>query len=157
MDNTKEVLLNFTTQEHKHYDRTVDFYWAIGLIGIALATTAFIFKDGLFGVLILIGFGLYGYVSWLKPKDIEVVITNKDITINQDIYQISKIDSYRILDIKGDKELILAIRRTYEPIVSVCIPNEYEQVIKNTLGEMVEYNDSIVPYIGRRFMARYKI
>ena len=156
-DNKNEILLSWVTPEHVHHNRTIDFYWALGLITLACAVLAFILRDGLFGALILICGGMYGYISWHKPKNINVSITNKEITVEDEIYLISKINAYRIMDIKGDKELILQIILPYQPMVSVCIPNEIAYQVKNVLSTMLTEDEKLIPHIGRRFMIRYKI
>ncbi len=157
MDNEKTLLVSFATEEHKHYNRSIDFYWTIGIIGVVVAVLAFIFKDALFGVLVLIGFGLYGYSSWKRPGIVNVFITNKDITIGDDNYPLSKITAFRVMDIKGDKELVLQINRSYQPIVSICVPDNLAYSVKDTLAAMLFEEETLVPHIGRRFMARYKI
>lgn len=157
MDSEKTVLLNYVTEEHAYYHRSVDFYWALGLIALAIAVLAFILKDGLFGILILIGAGLYGYSSWKKPQEVSVVITDKDISFGEDIYPMDKIAYFRVMDIKGEKELVLNIRRTYHPVVSISIPDGLDAPVREVLSPMVEENTSLVPHIGRRFMARFKV
>lgn len=159
MEEAKTTLITFSTLEHTHYERSVDFYWTVGLIAAAVAALAFIFKDILFGVLILIGGGLYGYASWKRPQEVSVVITDKDISIGDDWYPIEKIESFRVADIAGDtrKEMILVIRRAYHPIVSVSIPEGLDMQVKEVLSRMLPVNETVVPHIGRRFMARFKI
>ncbi len=157
MDPQKTTLLTFTSLEHKHYNRGVDFYWAVGLIAVAVAVVAFILKDGLYGLLVIIGAGLYGYSSWKKPQAITVTITDKDISIGEDLYPITTITAFRILDIKDEKELVLNIRRTYHPMVSVSIPDGLEMQLKEILSRMLNESQDLVPHIGRRFMARFKI
>jgi len=157
MDDQKVELISFDTKEHKHYERSVDFYWAVGLAAVSLCVLAFILRDGLFGVLIIIGASLYAYSSWKKPSVFRVVLTNKDILIGHDLYQISKIESFRIMDIKGDKELVLSIDRGYHPMISICVPSEMAEPLHQTLNTMVKEDQNIVPHIGRRFMARYDI
>lgn len=157
MDNQKTTLINFSTEEHTHYHRGNDFYWGLGFIAITAAVLAFIFKDGLFGVLILIGSAMYGYSSWKKPRSIDVVITDKDITIGDDLYLIKNIESFHVVDLKREKELVLCVRRNYEPIVSVCVPDEIAMSVRDVLNSMIVNDDKLMPHLGRRFMARYKI
>ncbi len=157
MDNQKTTLINFSTEEHTHYNRSNDFYWGLGIGTLVAVVLAFIFKDGLFGVLILIGSVMYGYSSWKKPAIINVSISDKDIIIGDDLYLISNIESFHVLDLKGEKELVLSIRRSYQPIVSVCVPEESAFTVKDVLSSMLIEDDKLMPHIGRRFMARYKI
>ncbi len=157
IDNEKQVLYSFTTKEHTYYERSIDFYWAVGIIGAVLATLAFIFKDALFGILIIIGFFLYGYSSYKRPKDVDVIVTNKDITIGDDVFNIAKISAYRILDIGNEKDVVFLIKRSYQPRVSVTLPEGIADSLKNALNQILEEDTTIVPHVGRRFMARFKI
>ena len=157
MENEKTVLISFSTEEHVHYDRTNDFYWGVGLATLVLVVLAFIFRDGLFGILLLIGVGMYFYISLKKPKSLDVVITNKDILIGDDLYKIENIESFNILDLKEGKELVLSTKRTYQPMVSVCIPYSVSQNTKEILDSMLFLDEKLMPHIGRRFMSKYKI
>jgi hypothetical protein len=153
----ENILISWTTPEHVHHDRSIDFYWIVGLITIVISILAFILKDGLFGVFVLIGGGLYAYVNYKKPNDVTVNITDKKITIGDDMYLISKIQAFRIIQIKDEYELVLLIQKSYEPAVSVCIPNDFVVPTRELLLTMIEESENAVPHIGRRFMARYKI
>lgn len=157
MDNEKQVLYSFTTKEHTYYERSIDFYWAVGIIGVVLSVLAFLLKDALFGVLIIIGFFLYGYSSYKKPVDVDVTITNKDITIGDDLFAISKVSAFRILDIGNEKDVVFLIKRSYQPRVSVTLPDGVADSLKNALNQILEEDTTIVPHVGRRFMARFKI
>ena len=156
-NNLNNILLSWNTPEHIHHNRSIDFYWIVGLIAVVVSVIAFILKDGLFGIFVLIGGGLYAYVNYKKPNNVTVNITDKQIIIGDDAYLISKIQAFRIVPIKDEYELVLAIRKSYEPVVSVCIPNDFVLQTKELLGSMIEESESLVPQIGRRFMARYKI
>lgn len=153
----QNILISWTTPEHVHHDRSIDFYWIVGLITIVVSVLAFIFKDALFGVFILIGGGLYAYVNHKKPNDVTVTINEKQIIIGDDIYLISKIQYFRIVQIKDEYELVLSIRQSYSPVVSVCIPGDIVNQTREILLTMIEESENSVPPIGRRFMARYKI
>lgn len=157
MDNQKTPLINFSTDEHTHYHRGNDFYWGLGIVTVVAVVLAFIFRDGLFGVLILIGAAMYGYSSWKKPRSIDVTITDKDITIGDDLYLMQNIESFHVVDLKGEKELVLCVRRNYQPIISVCVPDELAFPVKDILNSLLINDDKLMPHIGRRFMARYKI
>lgn len=157
MDDQKNVLLTWTAPEHIHRERSIDFYWALGLITLGAAVLAFILRDGLFGALLLIGGGLYGYISWKKPVDVTAVVSDKDITIGDDVYPIAKIKSFRVMDIKGEKELVLEITRTYQPIVSTCVPEDIAYPLRDLLRGMLFEDETLLPHVGRRFIARYKM
>jgi len=157
MDDSRIELFSFETEEHKHYIRSVDFYWTIGLIALVIVVLAFIFGNSLFGILIAIGVFMYGYVSSKTPNVVRVRITNKDILIGENLYPISKIESFRIMDLIGEKELVLSIRRNYQPIVPVCVPAEQYQSLRNVLNSIITEDTSLLPHIGRRMMAKYKI
>jgi hypothetical protein len=156
-NNPNNILLSWTTPEHVHHERSIDFYWIVGLISVVVSVLAFILKDGLFGFLALIGGGLYCYSNWKKPNNVDVIITDKEIAIGYDVFLISKIQYFRIIKIKDEYELVLNIRQTYQPVVSICVPNDMVDKTRELLGSMIEESETIVPHIGRRFMARYKI
>ncbi len=157
MDNEKKTLISFVTQDHIYHARSNDFYWTVGILAVVVAVLSFIFNNALFGVLVLIGAFMYGYVSSKKPNDLPVLITNMDITIGNDVYDVSKIKSFNVLEIGEEKDLVLSVDRAYQPMVSVCLPDEIAQDVKNSMLSLMKEDKALVPHIGRRFIAKYKL
>lgn len=157
MDEVKNILISWTAKEHIHHERNIDFYWLVGLLTLAFSVIAFIFKDALFGAFIIIAGFLYGYISSKKPQDVNVVISNKDIMFDDEIYVISKIKSFNIMKINNENELLILCDRTFNPVINVHVPDSSINQVKDILLKLLPQDETLVPHIGRRFMARYKI
>lgn len=154
----RNEIFSFETLDHKHYSRSVDFYWTIGIFGVIFSIFSFIFlKNVLFGILILFCVFLYGYVSSKVPRSIKVVFTNKDIMVDDKIIEYKKIKSFRILNVKHHNEIVLYLDRTYRPVVSFSLPQENNIEIKEFLKQHTEENNEILPDIGKRMMIRYDL
>ncbi|MBP7831690.1 MAG: hypothetical protein KA028_01585, partial [Candidatus Pacebacteria bacterium] len=55
-----------------HKERSVDWFWAIGIITLVGAGTAFFVNNALFGIFILLGGGLLFYTNLNKPNDTSI-------------------------------------------------------------------------------------
>ncbi len=157
MDNDVENLISFVAEDHVYHKRSNDYYWTVGLIAIVVAVLSFIFHNALFGILVLIGAFMYGYVSVKKPKDILVEINTKNIIIGEDFYDIEKIEAFNILEIGEETDLVLQIKRAYQPMVSVCLPTGIANELKPKILSILKEDKKLIPHIGRRFVAKYKL
>lgn len=161
MDNditTSTVLTAWNTPEHIHRERTIDWYWAVGLGAIAAAVLAFILKDTLFGIMILLASGLYAFASAKGPRDVSCSITEKDITIGTEVYEMEKIKAFNIVSMSEDeKDLVLSIMRFYNPVVSVHLAPNIENDVKRILNERLTYNEKMNAPVGNRVISRYKL
>lgn len=158
MDNTIEnVKISWSAKEHVHREKSIDFYWGFGLVGLVLVIVAFVLHNALLGIIILLGTGLFIYSSIKGPQEIYCAITDKAVIIGDDVYNFDKIIFFRVMDTLDSSELILNIRRNYSPFVSVHINKEDKQKIYNILIEIVEENDKILPSLGSSLISRLKL
>lgn len=75
----KQDPLHFQTYEYEYNERNPDWFWAVGIITIALSITAIILHNVLFAfVIVLSGFVLSLYAA-RPPKEIDVIIDEKGI------------------------------------------------------------------------------
>lgn len=88
--------LHWQTFEYEHRDRSPDWFWAVGIITIALSVTAIILHNVLFAfVIILSGFVLSLYAA-RPPKEIDVVIDDRGIRIEKIFYPFHSLESFWI-------------------------------------------------------------
>ncbi len=76
--------------EYEEKDRTIDWFWALGVIIIAGATTAIIYKSYFFAVLLILGGLMLGYFATKKPDMISYELNEKGLKINTEFYPYEK-------------------------------------------------------------------
>ncbi len=109
----------------EHKIRTTDWFWAIGLITLVGAGTAFFVGNSLFGIFILIAGSLLFYSNLQKPNDTTVHINEKEITVNGLSYISKKMRGFAIVKTHDDSELLIVrTDRFFMPTLLLKIPDE---------------------------------
>lgn len=119
-----------------HTNRSIDWFWAIGIITLIGAVTAFIVGNSLFGVFILLGGSLLFYTNLHHGDSSTVHINEKEITWNGLSYKSKKMKGFAI--VKNSKEEDILIVRTDRFFMPMLILHIAESVPRTELSDMLE-------------------
>jgi len=112
--------IEWTTVEHEHRERSVDWHWTVGVISGAAAIASFVLNNFLFGVFwIIAGFTIMMLGS-KHPSQVHCLLDERGIHINGQFISYGKIKSFWIHKNFLPQRLVLDIRR---PLVSDIIIN----------------------------------
>lgn len=120
--NAESLQIEWQAPEYEFRKKTADWFWATGIIAIALIFSAIVLKNILFAVLILIGgFSLMLYAA-RKPKIISFSIGPKGVQIAERIYYYDDLKSFWVnYNPPQTKELIIESKKTFMPRVAVML------------------------------------
>lgn len=118
-----------------HKERSVDWFWAIGIITLVGAGTAFFVGNGLFGIFILLGGSLLFYTNLNKANDTAIHINEKEITVAGLSHKTNKMKGFAIVkNIHEENVLIVHTDRFFMPMIILHVPEEISVV---TLEEIL--------------------
>lgn len=121
--------------EHHHVEKSSDWFWALGLIAIAGAVTAFVLGNVLFGVVILLGSITMVVFTLHEPRVMPFAVTTRGVRINNELYPYSTLESYYIdEDNPEGPQLLVKSERTFMPLLILPIPEEYVDDIEDLLA-----------------------
>lgn len=119
-----------------HTNRSVDWFWAIGLISLVGAGTAFFFDNTLFGIFILLGGGLLLYTNLQKGHDTTVHINEKEITVNGLSYKNKNMKGFAVVKSNKDEDmLIVRTDRFFMPMLMLHVP---EYISLESIEDLLE-------------------
>jgi hypothetical protein len=125
-----------------HKVRSVDWFWAIGLITLIGAGTAFFVGNHLFGIFILLGGSLLFYTNLNESNDSTVHINEKEITVNGLHYKSKNMRGFAITKNSNEEDiLIIRTDRFFMPMLilhiadDVSLKNLEEILIKRVTKE----------------------
>ena len=139
MDKEKNQI-SWTTLEYDEVERSNDWFWAVGIIALAICVTSIIFKNYMFGIFILIAGFTLAYVSIRKPDEILVTIDHRGIRMRHDLYLYQGIKSFWVEPehTHTDKRhLLIMTERFFLPMIAVQMPKGLEDQIRNYLIEFL--------------------
>ncbi len=137
--------------EYQHRDRSVDWFWAVGIITVAITLIAIIYNNILFAIFIILGtFTLLLYAA-RAPRMVNFEISRRGIHINDTLYPFNTLESFWLhYHNDRDKKLIVKSEKKLMPYITLPVPDEDVEDIHLFLMEYLpeeEHNESIAEAI----------
>ncbi|MFA6446228.1 MAG: hypothetical protein WCW14_03205 [Candidatus Paceibacterota bacterium] len=86
--------LSWQAYEYVEKNKSVDWFWAVGIIAVALAITAFFMHNVLFGILIIIGSFMLAVFAVRKPLLLNFELNRRGIVAGKETYPYNNIKSF---------------------------------------------------------------
>lgn len=141
------------TQEYNSVERSNDWFWAVGIIGLASAILSIIFKNILFGIFILLAVFCVFIFEIKKPRTIKIVISPKGIILGKMYYPYDKLKGYYINE--DFNRLYITTDKLVLPVIAINLENmdeeELNDALSTVLPEMkieVSMTDHVIEKLG---------
>ena len=118
-----ENKISWQALEYKRKDKTADWYWAVGLISLAIVVTSFMLHNSLFAILIIISTGILISFSVIAPKIINISINQKGITVGKEMYPFATLDAFWV-ESQDEENLKILLRSKKLIMPLIAIPLE---------------------------------
>lgn len=79
---------------HEHQERSTDWYWGLGLITLTAAGISVFVGNALFAVILLMGAGSLGVLIARGPREHEVRLTPRGLSMDGTLYKWSTVESF---------------------------------------------------------------
>ncbi len=116
-------IIEWQTVEYELRPKSVDWFWALGIIAIAAAVIVIILQMYLFAIIILISAGLIATYNLRAPEVITCALMPGGIRVNHKLYPFEQIKAFWIRREQDPHELILHIKRPIFPHIHVLLNN----------------------------------
>jgi hypothetical protein len=138
--------LIWDTLEHHHGERSSDWYWALGIIAVAVAVLCIIFGNILLAIFILLG-AFTGAINIARePKLITVELNPKGIIVENTLYTYQSLASFWVEENTHPAEIILQSKKHLMPFIVIPIghidPDDVRAYLLLHLKE-VEHHESL--------------
>jgi len=139
--------------EYTHYEKSSDWFWALGIVALSSAVTAIIFKNILFALLILIGAFTVALFAAKKPHLVHFEVTRRGVSIDDTLYPFTTLESFWIdEDEHGHHTLILKSQRVIMPYIIIPLVESIEfEDMRNTLLTKLEEEELHEPISHKIF------
>ncbi len=132
---TTPKTLEWSSYEHSHKDtKSQDWFWALGLVVVAIVVAAVLLGNVLFGVLILLSGVVLGLSANQSPRKITYAITPRGIIIDDTLYPYKNLESFWIDETSHPKRNMLIID-TQKPLIPHIIINLPDSIDRDTLQD----------------------
>ena len=110
---------------YEERQRSVDWYWAVGIIALVIAVVAIIYRNYLLALLVIVGvFALLLYAA-RKPRMVLFELAPSGIRINNVLYPYAALRSFWIHHHRGGtpRQNCYHVRKTFMPYIIIPLPD----------------------------------
>ena len=139
---SKHILYSFTTKEFPEYERSINWYISLIVIGVLLLIYAIFSQSYMMFLSFLLIIALILILANKQPRDIIVKITNSGIILNDEIvYLYDDIDYFGVFVNPPDSYLSLYMKDGFTPYNKVPIGKENPEDIANIVEQFLSRED----------------
>ena len=102
METPSEQAISWTVATHVHQERSVDWYWGLGVAVAAGTVMSIFFGNLLLAFILLIGAGSIGTLIARGPRDHSIRIDNRGISMDGTVYRYDSLHSFWIENIPAE-------------------------------------------------------
>src|SRR3989344_6563572 len=121
MENATEKL-EWSALEYEEKNRSIDWFWALGVIVVTSSVASAIFGNYFFAVLLVLSGVLLGYFAIKKPEMVPYELNNKGLKIRTRLYPYENIRSFWVQADPALKPILfIKTERAFMPVISIPI------------------------------------
>lgn len=149
--------INWSALEYEEKDRSVDWYWAVGIVALAVAIISIVYRNYLFAILTVVAaFTLLLYAA-RKPNIINFELGRRGIRVNKVLYPYTTLRSFWIHRHNNNRKgkLMVQSERMFMPYITIPLPDEPDaDVIHDLISEYLpeeEHPENLSEIIMEKF------
>lgn len=96
MEENKFEKIEWSELEYEEKERSVDWFWALGVIVVAGSIASILFKNYFFAMLLIISGIMLGFFAIKKPEVVPYELNNKGFKIKNRLYPFDTIKSFYV-------------------------------------------------------------
>jgi hypothetical protein len=150
----EKLSLTWQAPEYNHYQRSTDWFWAVGIITICIAILAFVYNNALFGILILLSAAILVFYAIREPSFVDYEINQRGITVGKDLHPYLTIEAFWVETRHGEPKIILKSKKNLMPYI-IPVHEESADDVATVLREFLEEKElqepsshKVMEYLG---------
>ncbi len=151
----EKLSLTWEAPEYNHYERSTDWFWAVGIIALSIIILSFIYNNALFGILVLLSTAILIFYTLREPSIVNYEINNRGIVVGKDLHPYLTIDSFWVETRKGEPKIILKSKKAVMPYIVIPVHEESADDVAQVLREFLDEKElkepsshQVMEYLG---------
>lgn len=136
----EEIILNkieWQAPEYKHEEKSMDFFWTIGVVALILFVFAIWQQNFVFAIFILVSAASLFLFSIRHPQVMTFVIETGGLTLGKDKYEWKKIKGFRIKKEADKAVLLVEINKYLLPVYTIPLPLDMADQVRDSLTKVI--------------------
>lgn len=147
MDSAPEQTISWNVHTHEHYERSVDWYWGLGLAAVAGAVVSIFFSNWLLAFILLIGAGSVGMLAARGPREHSVRLDGRGLSLDGTLYRYQSLRSFWV-ERSEDPRLLISTSGILSPQLIIPLLDERRAAnVRSFLKRHIEEEEQH-PHIG---------
>jgi len=145
--------INWDAEEFEHRPKSNDWYWAVGIITVAIAVGSIMFENILLAVFIIISSLALVLQSAQKPKLLNISVDSRGILINKRLFPFNSLESFWLEKTDYEDRLIVKSKKALMPFIIIPVHQEDSVEIEQFIAEHLkeeELHESLAQKIMER-------
>ena len=149
-----EALIYWEAPAHFYVEKKTDWYWAVGIITLALAAVALMFGEILTGIFIIVAAVALVLHASKPPQRVYYEVNDRGLVFGDKLYPFLSLDSFWIPHDEPTPKLLLKSRKLFMPLIVIYIdevdPEEVREVLLKYIAE-TEHSEPFLSHVLERF------
>jgi hypothetical protein len=111
--------ISWQHHEHAHIERSVDWFWSVGIITTGALILCIFFKLFLFAIIIILFVFLAFNNARRKPPLLRFEINRKGVRAGNTLYPYSMLESFWVEDTEFRDVILFRSKKPFSPILSI--------------------------------------
>lgn len=142
----KEVL-SWQAYEYPPEEKSGDWFWIVGIIGVAGSVTALLLGNILFALIILLIATLAIIIGMKEPDVATIALLPRALRINDELFPYGDIECFCIDDEhRHGPQLFLRTKNIFNPFISITVPEDDVEMIGSFLREKIHEEEMVEPF-----------
>jgi len=130
VDETEKI--EWSALEYEEKERSVDWFWALGIIVVAGSVTSLIYGNYFFAILLILSGILLGFFAIKKPEMVSYELNKKGLKIKTRLFPYESMKSF-FVQTTPKPMLFVKSSRMFMPILSMPIEDNLAEDIRSLL------------------------
>jgi hypothetical protein len=136
--------------EYEFFDKSPDWFWALGIISVSVAATSIILGNLLLAILILVGSFTMALYASKKPDRVHYEVNQRGVIIEDKLYPYASLDSFWVDQIGEKPKLLISSKKLLMPQLILPLSREVDtDHLRDYLLDRVDEEEQREPISSR--------
>jgi hypothetical protein len=119
MNNTRPEKISWQHYEHAHKEKTIDWFWIVGIVAFGGVILSVFFRNFLFALIIILFTAISFVLVTKPPRLLKFEISRKGIRAGNVLHPYSMFESFWIEDTEYDDKILLKSKKPLSPFIII--------------------------------------
>lgn len=135
MEKNSPETISWEAPEYEYYEKSNDWFWALGIVVVSASAAAVIYDNYLFAVFLVLGGFSLAFFGMKKPEFVTYSLNPKGIAVKNFLYAYEEMNTFWIN--KEEKKLLIITKKPFIPLVIIPVHEESMEGVQEELKNHV--------------------